>query len=68
MEIEKYRVYLGPMPGTLGNAHTYWFQTEELAREFAAHSKRVAWADHQVDRKVTVAYPEGFTVSIELEE
>ena len=63
-----YSVYAGPMPNALGLARNYKFHTEDEARRFARHTKEAAWTDHQVDRKVLITYPEGFTVSIELEE
>lgn len=62
-----YRVYAGPMPGTLGIARTYHFTTEEEARLFAEHTKNAAWQDHGFDRKVTIRFPAGYQVVVTLE-
>lgn len=63
---DDYAVYAGPMPGTLGIARTYHFPTEAKARLFAEHTKNAAWQDHEVDRKVTITFPQGFTIAITL--
>lgn len=65
---DQYKVYAGPMPNSLGVARTYHFPTESAARLFAEHTKAAAWADHGVDRKVTIEFPGGFKVAVTLEE